>query len=98
MTYILKNGIVYEQTLSEVEIDLATEEYKLQAWKDALVSDARERAEMEAKLAEIDKLTLDKDSKERIKSQFVHSHSGITKKMVDEQQAKLDEIYSIKKK
>lgn len=92
MAYIKRDGKVYEQIISEVEVDLQAEEYKLQAWKDALVSDAREEAERQAKFAEIDAVDLDEELKETLKAQLVQSGTGIKQEMVDAQEAKLSEI------
>lgn len=97
MAYILRDGKVYEQTISEYEVDIKSEEQKLQAFKDAILVDAREEKERQDAFIEIDKVALDKDLKDRMKSQLTYSGSGITQKMVDEQQLKLDAIYKVKK-
>ena len=51
MAYIYRDGKVYEQTISEVEVDVNAEAYKLQAWKDALANDARELQEYQNNLS-----------------------------------------------
>lgn len=95
MTYITRDGKVYKQTIIEEEIDVAQEEYKLQAWKDALISDARERAEYEAKITEIDKLKIAADFKAKLKESVpVYSGSGIKPEMVAEHESKVAEIVS----
>lgn len=95
-TLIERNGKLYKQIIVEQEIDLAQEEYKLQAWKDALANDAREIAEYEAKLAEIDLLPLDDKYKEMLKMQVtLNSPSGIRQEMIDAQQAIVDNLRNI---
>lgn len=95
-TYITRDGKVYKQTIIEEEIDVAQEEYKLQAWKDALVSDARERAEYEAKIAEIDALKIDDEYKAKLKESVpFYSGSGIKPEMVAEHESKVAEIVSV---
>lgn len=92
--YIEKDGKIYE--VIEREVDIAQEEYKLQAWKDAMANDAREIAEYEAKLAEIDALPLDEKYKEVLKMQVtLSSPSGIRQEMIDAQQAIVDNLRNI---
>lgn len=92
--YIEKDGKIYE--VIEREIDIVQEEYKLQAWKDAMANDAREIAEYQAKLAEIDALPLDEKYKEVLKMQVtLSSPSGIRQEMVDAQQAIVDNLRNI---
>lgn len=94
-TYITRDGKIYRQILSEVEVDVAKEEYKLQAWKDALVSDAREQAEYEAKIAEIDALKIEDEYKQKLKETVpFYSGSGIKPEMVAEQEATVSSIVS----
>lgn len=94
MTYIIKDGKVYKQY--EEEVDLAKEEYTLQAWKDALVSDARELSEYEQKIAEIEAVQVSKETKDSLKQNInFTSGSGISQELVDIQQAKVDEIKSL---
>lgn len=96
MAYIYRNGKVYEQTISEVEVDVNAETYKLQAWKDALVNDARELQEYQTKIAEIDALEIDEAYKAKLKEAVpLYSGSGIKQTMVDEHEAKLSEINSV---
>lgn len=97
MAYIYRDGKVYEQTVSEVEVDVNAEAYKLQAWKDALANDARELQEYQAKIAEIDALKLDDAYKNKLKEQVtIYSPSGIKQQMIDEQEAIVNEIVSLK--
>lgn len=92
--YIEKDGKIYE--VIEREIDIVQEEYKLQAWKDAMANDAREIAEYQAKLADIDALPLDEKYKEALKMQVtLSSPSGIRQEMVDAQQAIVDNLRNI---
>ena len=92
--YIEKDGKIYE--VIEREIDIDQEEYKLQAWKDALISDQREIDEYNQKIAEIDLLNIDKTYKDKLKLQVIlNSPSGITQKMVDEQQIVVDNLRKI---
>lgn len=96
--YITRDGKVYKQTIIEEEIDIAQEEYKLQAWKDALANDEREKQEYLAKLAEVDSLDIPDDYKKNMKESIIYySGSSIKQEMVDEQEAKLAEIQNIKK-
>lgn len=96
MAYIYRNGKVYEQTISEVEVDVNAEAYKLQAWKDALANDARELQEYQTKIAEIDNLKIDEAYKTKLKEAVpLYSGSGIKQTMVDEHEAKLSEINSV---
>lgn len=89
--FIERDGKVYE--LVEHEVDVAQEEYKLQAWKDAIVSDQMAIAEHQTKIAEVENLKISADLKEKIKEvTILHSGTGITQEMVDAQQAKVDEI------
>lgn len=89
--YIKKDGKIYKQTIIEEEVDIAQEEYKLQAWKDALVTDAREIAEYKAKILDIEALSVPEDMKETLKkSVWLFSPSSINQSMVDEQQKKVD--------
>lgn len=75
----------------EQEIDVAQEEYKLQAWKDAIVNDAREYNEWQTKRNEIETFNIPEEYKEILRQNTVlHSGSGITQSMVDEQQTKVD--------
>ena len=94
MTYIKRDGKIYKQY--EEEVDVAQEEYKLQAWKDALVNDAREFEEYQAKIAEIEGVKISSVAKDSLKENVLfHSGSGITQEMVDAQQAKVDELKSL---
>lgn len=98
MGYIIKDGMIYEQQVVETPIDPAGEEYKLQAWKDALVNDARELAEYQAKIAEIDGLAVADEHKEKLKQSVIfYSPSGIKQAMVDDQEAKVLEIRDLVK-
>jgi len=97
MAYIYRDGKVYEQTISEVEVDVNAEAYKLQAWKDALANDARELQEYQAKIAEIEALKLDDAYKNKLKEQVsIYSPSGIKQQMIDEQEMIVNEIVSLK--
>jgi hypothetical protein len=81
---IERDGKLYKVTTYEEEIDLAQEEYKLQAWKDALIRDAQDYAEYQAKIAEIDALDLKEEHKEALKlSVPFYSGSGIRQEQVD---------------
>lgn len=93
MTYIKRDGKIYEQIISEREVDLVEEEYKLQAWKDAIASDERELQEYQAKIAEIDALDVKDEFKNKLKEgvQFF-SESGIKPEMVTEQESILEAI------
>ena len=94
--YIKKDGKIYKQTIIEDEVDIVQEEYKLQAWKDALVNDSRELAEYQAKIADIDALSIPDDMKATLKSSvMLYSPSSITQKMVDDQQAKVDALNNV---
>lgn len=92
MTYITRDGKVYKQTISEVEVDIEAERYTLEAWKGALESDARELQEYQEKIAEIDMLVIPQEFKDKLKSGVFLSGSCISKEMVDEQEAKVSEI------
>lgn len=95
---IERDGKIYEQIISEREINVTKETYKLQALKDALVNDAREFAEYSAKITEIDNSNLEADLKEALKKSIVfYSPSGIKQEMVEEQEVKIAEINNIKK-
>ena len=84
-----KNG-KFVQVTEEV-IDVAQEEYKLQAWKDAIANDEREFSEWQAKHDEIESFDIPEEYKEILRNNVIlHSGSGITQKMVDEQQARVD--------
>lgn len=94
MTYILRDGKVYKQY--EEEVDVAQEKYKLQAWKDALQNDTREKQEYLDKVSEIESVKISKTAKESLlQNVIIHSGSGITQEMVDAQQAKVDEINAL---
>ena len=94
--YIKKDGKIYKQTIIEDEVDIVQEEYKLQAWKDALVTDARELAEYKAKILDIEALSVPDDMKETLKkSVMLYSPSGITQSMVSEQQKKVDILNNV---
>ena len=94
--YIKKDGKIYKQTIIEDEVDIVQEEYKLQAWKDALVTDARELAEYKAKILDIEALSVPEDMKETLKkSVMLYSPSGITQSMVSEQQKKVDILNNV---
>jgi len=96
MAYILRDGKVYEQTISEVEVDINAEQYKLQVFKDAIVSDARELQEYQDKVAEIDALKIDDSYKDKLKQSIqFYSGSGIKQAMVDEVEAKIAAIDAV---
>lgn len=96
MTYIQRDGKIYEQIISEREVNLEEEQYKLDAWKAALENDAREFQEYQAKLAEIEVSNLNTELKEKLRNAItVSSPSGIKQEMVDEQESKLSSIVSI---
>ena len=77
----------------EQEIDVAQEEYKLQAWKDARTNDAREYNEWLTKNNEIESFDIPEEYKNILKQNNVlYSSSGITQDMIDEQQAKVDSL------
>lgn len=93
MTLILRDGKLYEQTISEVEVDIKAERYKLSAWKSAVESDIRENKEYKAKVADIDTLLINDEQKEILKNSVsFYSPSGIKQKMVDDLKAKVSEI------
>jgi len=95
-TYITLDGKVYKQTIIEEEIDIIQEQYKLQAWKDALANDEREKQEYLAKLAEVDSLDVKEEYKDKLKENIIYySGSGITQEMVDEQEKKLADINNV---
>lgn len=92
---IQRDGKLYE--VIEREISQSEEEYKLQAWKAAVENDARELQEYQAKIAEIDALKLDDTYKNKLKEQVtIYSPSGIKQQMIDEQEAIVNEIVSLK--
>lgn len=94
--YIKKDGKIYKQTIIEEEVDIVQEQYKLQAWKDALVTDARELAEYKAKILDIEALSVPEDMKETLKKSVVlFSPSSINQSMVDEQQKKVDILNNV---
>lgn len=96
MAYIYRDGKVYEQTISEVEVDIAAEQYKLQAWKDAIVVDANAHQEYLDKVAEIEALKIDDSYKDKLKQSIqFYSGSGIKQAMVDEVQAKVDAVKAV---
>ena len=96
MAYVYRDGKVYEQIISEVEVDINAEAYKLQAWKDAIANDDRERQEYDAKIAEIDALDISDEYKSKLKQGVIlYSGSGIKQEMVDEVEAKLSEISKV---
>lgn len=96
MAYIKRNGKVYEQTINEVEVDVNAEAYKLQAWKDAISSDAREFQEYQDKIAEIDALNIPVEFKDKLKQSVTfYSGSGITQARVDEQESKVTAINDV---
>lgn len=96
MTYIQRDGKIYEQIISEREVNLEEEQYKLDAWKAALENDARELAEYQAKLAEVEALEIKEELKEKLRDAVtVNSPSGIKQEMVDEHEAKLASIVSV---
>lgn len=96
MAYIYRNGKVYEQIISEIEVDVAAEEYKLQAWKDALLSDARELQEYQDKIAEIDGLDISVEFKNKLRESVpLYSGSGIKQEMIDEHEAKISAINDV---
>lgn len=77
----------------EQEIDVAHEELKLQAWKDARTNDAREYNEWQTKRNEIESFDIPEEYKDILRNNVIlHSGSGITQDMVDEQQAKVDSL------
>ena len=91
MEILSKNGKFVQVT--EQEIDIVQEEYKLQAWKDARTNDAREYNEWQTKRNEIESFDIPEEYKEILRQNTIlHSGSGITQKMVDEQQAKVDSL------
>lgn len=93
MSFITINGVVYEEQVSQVPVNIEAENYKLEAWKAAIANDARELAEYQAKIADIDALPIADEYKEILKQKVVlSSPSGITQAMVDEQQARVDAI------
>lgn len=94
---IERDGKFYKQTIIEEEIDPVQEEYKLQAWKDALVNDASERAEYESKLAAIEGLKISDEYKRTLKESLsISSPSGIHQTLVDEQETKVQELNSLR--
>lgn len=92
--YIEKDGKIYE--VIEREIDIDQEEYKLQSWKDALINDAREIEEYNSKIQEINSLPLEDKYKDLLKLQVtISSPSGISQKMIDDQQKIVDNLKKI---
>jgi len=90
---IERDGKFYEQTISEVEIDIEAEKYKLSAWESALEVDALALAEYKAKIADIDALKIDEAFKDKLKESVVfQSPSGIKPEQVEEVRAKVAAI------
>ena len=60
------------------------------------MNDSRELAEYQAKIADIDALSIPDDMKATLKSSvMLYSPSSITQKMVDDQQAKVDALNNV---
>ena len=96
---IERNGKFYKQTIVEEEIDIESEEKKLQAWKDAIDIDNAEIQATLEKRQEIESLDISDDYKQKLLDNVTFfSGSGITQERLNEQQKIVDEINAIKSK
>lgn len=95
MDFIVENGVVYE--VQSTPIDLNEEEKKLQWMKDCVAQDEIAIAEYSAKMIEIEESDMGPNTKHEAKKGVMLFSSGISKKEMEHQQLRVDEIKKLLK-
>lgn len=92
----MRDGKLFEQTISEVEVDIEAEKYMVEVMKGAIESDAREKEEYRKKIEEIDALNVPEEYKVTLKQSIqIYSGSNITQEMLSSAEAKVAEIEAV---